>query len=232
MFVLVGSKEPLYKMEMRSRKEESAHVDEFLLHSALDVVDELMWTTPAMALKVVDKFNDQLVSAFVTPSSVKFLLLHETRNDDTIRAFFHEVHELYLKVREWVISARSLNMPSDSLAHLLAAPHEPLLRVRHAHRIRGVRRARQDPRAAVSLAPSILVDTSHVISPHDDDVFNATRSKAEAYCKSALVLHLSAVTVALKATLLVQTWQFGAQSVLNHAQPGRRCGPGPAGRGW
>jgi trafficking protein particle complex subunit 2 len=98
MFVLVGSKEPLYKMELKSRKEESAHVDEFLLHSALDIVDELMWTTQSMALKVVDKFNDQFVSAFVTATNVKFLLLHESRNEDTIRAFFHEVHELYLKV--------------------------------------------------------------------------------------------------------------------------------------
>ncbi|GAB9465543.1 hypothetical protein Gpo141_00002949 [Globisporangium polare] len=98
LFVLVGSKEPLYKMEMKSRKEESAHVDEFLLHSALDIVDEMMWTTQPMALKVVDKFNDQLVSAFVTATNVKFLLLHETRNDDTIKAFFHEVHELYLKL--------------------------------------------------------------------------------------------------------------------------------------
>lgn len=99
MFVVVGSKEPLYKMEMRARREESAHVDEFVLHAALDLVDELMWTTPAMALKVVDRFNDQLVSAFVTASGVKFLLLHETRNDDTVKAFFHEVHELYVKVR-------------------------------------------------------------------------------------------------------------------------------------
>ncbi|GMF21411.1 unnamed protein product [Phytophthora fragariaefolia] len=98
MFVVVGSKEPLYKMEMRARREESAHVDEFVLHAALDLVDELMWTTPAMALKVVDRFNDQLVSAFVTASGVKFLLLHETRNDDTVKAFFHEVHELYVKV--------------------------------------------------------------------------------------------------------------------------------------
>ncbi|TMW69337.1 hypothetical protein Poli38472_001493 [Pythium oligandrum] len=98
MFVLVGSKEPLYKMEMKTRKEESAHVDEFLLHSALDIVDEMMWTTPNMALKVVDKFNDQFVSAFVTATNIKFLLLHESRNDDTIKAFFHEVHELYLKL--------------------------------------------------------------------------------------------------------------------------------------
>lgn len=99
LFVLVGSTQPLYKMEMKSRKEESAHVDEFLLHSALDIVDELMWTTQSMNLKVVDKFNDQFVSAFVTATNIKFLLLHETRNDDTIRAFFHEVHELYLKVQ-------------------------------------------------------------------------------------------------------------------------------------
>lgn len=100
MFVVVGSTQPLYKMEMKSRKEESAHVDEFLLHSALDIVDELMWTTQSMNLKVVDKFNDQFVSSFVTATNIKFLLLHETRNDDTIRAFFHEVHELYLKVRQ------------------------------------------------------------------------------------------------------------------------------------
>ncbi|TYZ63137.1 hypothetical protein PybrP1_008220 [[Pythium] brassicae (nom. inval.)] len=98
LFVLVGSKEPLYKMEVKSRREESAHVDEFLLHSALDIVDEAMWTTPSMALKVVDKFNEQLVSAFVAATGVRFLLLHESRNDDTIKAFFHEVHELYLKL--------------------------------------------------------------------------------------------------------------------------------------
>ena len=100
MFVVVGSKEPLYKMEMRARREDSAHVDEFVLHAALDLVDELVWTTPNMALKVVDRFNDQLVSAFVTASGVRFLLLHETRSDETIKGFFQEVHELYIKVRE------------------------------------------------------------------------------------------------------------------------------------
>ncbi|DAZ97215.1 TPA: hypothetical protein N0F65_003846 [Lagenidium giganteum] len=98
IFVMVGSKEPLYKMEMKSRRDDSAHLDEFLLHSALDLVDEMMWTTPVMALKVVDKFNDLLVSAFVTATNIKFLLLHDTKNDDTIKAFFHEVHELYLKL--------------------------------------------------------------------------------------------------------------------------------------
>jgi hypothetical protein len=29
---------------------------------------------------------------------MKFILLHETKNDDGIRSFFHDVWELYLKV--------------------------------------------------------------------------------------------------------------------------------------
>ena len=68
-------------------------------------------------LKAVDKFNEWTVSAFVTPGSkwpcpcmgiavldpcavldVKFVLLHEGKNDDGIRSFFVELWELYLKV--------------------------------------------------------------------------------------------------------------------------------------
>lgn len=99
VLMLVGTKEPLYKVEFKNRKEENAHVNEFLIHSALDVVDEMTWTTSAMALKVVDTFNDQYVSAFVTATNLKFLLLHDSRNDDAIKSFFLELYELYLKVR-------------------------------------------------------------------------------------------------------------------------------------
>jgi len=31
-------------------------------------------------------------------SDIKFMLLHDARNDDGIRNFFQEVHELYLRV--------------------------------------------------------------------------------------------------------------------------------------
>nr|CCA22607.1 trafficking protein particle complex subunit 2 putat [Albugo laibachii Nc14] len=98
VLMLVGSKVPLYKVEFKNRKEENAHVNEFLIHSALDVVDEMTWTTSAMALKVVDTFNDQYVSAFVTATNLKFLLLHDSRNDDAIKSFFTELYELYLKL--------------------------------------------------------------------------------------------------------------------------------------
>jgi len=48
-------------------------------------------------LKSVDKFNEWTVSAFVTPGNMKFVLLHEGKNDEGIRLFFNEVWELYVK---------------------------------------------------------------------------------------------------------------------------------------
>jgi len=49
-------------------------------------------------LKVVDRHNELLVSAYVTPGGGRFMLLHDGRNDDGIRGFCAEVHELYVKV--------------------------------------------------------------------------------------------------------------------------------------
>ena len=39
-----------------------------------------------------------LMSMLTLTSDMKFILLHETKNDDGIRSFFHDVWELYLKV--------------------------------------------------------------------------------------------------------------------------------------
>ena len=46
----------------------------------------------------MDRFNDQNVFAFVTASGVRFLLLHEGRNEEAVRNFFNEVYELYVKL--------------------------------------------------------------------------------------------------------------------------------------
>ena len=65
-------------------------------------------------MKVVDKSNQYLISAYITPGNILFfifksvtlllltdicfLLLHKKENEERIRQFFTEVHQLYIHV--------------------------------------------------------------------------------------------------------------------------------------
>ncbi|CAM9211964.1 unnamed protein product [Scytosiphon promiscuus] len=115
VFMIVGRNEPLYEADLSSvggssgsgggsgggrasGGEESAHLNQFIVHSALDMVERKQWSTPATYLRLVDKFNEQNVSAFLTAGGAKLMLLHDGRTDDAIRGFFSEVHELYVKL--------------------------------------------------------------------------------------------------------------------------------------
>ena len=73
-------------------------MSQFILHASLDLVDEMQWKTNTTFLKAVDKYNDLYISAYVTPGSVRFLLLHEAKNEDAVKSFFADVHELYIRV--------------------------------------------------------------------------------------------------------------------------------------
>ncbi|CAL5057166.1 unnamed protein product [Urochloa decumbens] len=77
-FVIVSKNDiPIYEAEVGSapKKEDLAYQHQFILHAALDVVQDLAWTTNAI-----------------------FMLLHDSRSDDGIKSFFQEVHELYIKI--------------------------------------------------------------------------------------------------------------------------------------
>ncbi|KAJ3309016.1 hypothetical protein HDV04_000567 [Boothiomyces sp. JEL0838] len=103
-FIIVGTQDnPLYEAEFgplqkEAKKDEYRHLNQFILHSSLDIIDELQYGTNQKYLKIVDKFNEWNVSGYVLPSGIKFLLLHDQQNVDGIRNFFSDCHELYIKV--------------------------------------------------------------------------------------------------------------------------------------
>ena len=102
---------------MRVGGGQDRHVIQMIANASLDAIEEVMRRENTMYLKSVDKFNEWIVSAFVTAGSqwcfgiflflsflwrvldVKFIILHETKNDDGIKVFFNDLWELYLKVR-------------------------------------------------------------------------------------------------------------------------------------
>ncbi|KAH8084133.1 Sedlin [Filobasidium floriforme] len=72
------------------------HVMQMIAFSSLDIVEDVMVGTGSMYLKMIDKFNEWNVSAFVAPS-VKLIILHDIKNDEGIRLFFMDVWEHYVK---------------------------------------------------------------------------------------------------------------------------------------
>lgn len=98
MFLIIGKNDvPLYEANLFTVKKEPGHLTQFLIHSALDVVDEEAASSPQMYLRAVDRFNDLYVSAYVTAGNLRLMMAHEARNEEGIRNFFIEVHELLVK---------------------------------------------------------------------------------------------------------------------------------------
>lgn len=92
------------------------HLASFVAHQALDIIEDIVWSNSSIYLKEVDVFDCLAVSAYVTCSHVKFLLITgapgwtmpganpsqagampSPPSCETIRAFLKDIHELYCK---------------------------------------------------------------------------------------------------------------------------------------
>ncbi|KAF7559970.1 hypothetical protein G7046_g4183 [Stylonectria norvegica] len=101
-FAIVGTQDnPLFEYEFGTSKqggdgqsrftEQVRHLNQFILHSSLDIAEEVQWAGGQMLvdcrcapknptypyLKCIDKFFNNYISCFVTAGNVKFLLLHQ-----------------------------------------------------------------------------------------------------------------------------------------------------------
>ncbi|KAI1815307.1 Sedlin [Poronia punctata] len=130
-FVIVGTQDnPLFEYEFGTSKaggdgqarfpEQARHMNQFIVHSSLDIVEEVQWGTGQMYLKCIDRFFNNYVSCFLTGGNVKFMLLHQPpssastinprsststiaanptspQTEEAVRAFMLEVYESWVK---------------------------------------------------------------------------------------------------------------------------------------
>ena len=83
-FMIIGPTQPLFELLdfSGSKREDLARASQFLLHAALDCVDLAVLDKKFLNstyLQVVDRHNEQVVSAYVTPGGARFLVLHDMK---------------------------------------------------------------------------------------------------------------------------------------------------------
>lgn len=99
MFIIVSPEEVVvYQLYTTLIKKEITYLHELISFASLDCIDNVEYSNNGMFLKTVDKFNEYTVTAFITAGKMKFIMLHEGKNEDSIKSFFYDVYECYCKV--------------------------------------------------------------------------------------------------------------------------------------
>jgi hypothetical protein len=72
VFVIIGKGDcALYHAEYPSdiKTDDATKLDQFLIHAALDSVDDLVWQSNGLFLKTVDSSDSSTIMAYVTPGN-------------------------------------------------------------------------------------------------------------------------------------------------------------------
>eukprot|EP00890_Picochlorum_soloecismus_P000167 jgi/Picsp_1/1150/NSC_04631-R1_trafficking protein particle complex protein 2 len=104
-FVIVGQDDvPLFDADLTQMRqadqqyERPQYLYHFVLHAALDAVDDQEWSANSMYLGVVDRFNNLQVSAYTSGSRIRMLMLHDGRSEESVKAFMKGVHDLLVPI--------------------------------------------------------------------------------------------------------------------------------------
>lgn len=118
-FTIIGTRDnPLYELEFSSFRGSSAQVPgvahfplkvkellPFISNSSLDIVEDAQWQSGILQLGKIDSFCGVVVHAYITQGNIKLILCSDTlsgevvsKQDETsIKHFFYDTHELYVK---------------------------------------------------------------------------------------------------------------------------------------
>ncbi|KAL6453899.1 TRS20 Trafficking protein particle complex subunit 20 [Candida maltosa Xu316] len=117
-FTIIGTKDnPLYELEFSSFKNTSVSSADttvnipgksqfpqstkellpFIANSSLDLIDDQTYNNSILNLGKIDQFYGLSINAYILQSQVKFLLCYNCKEETSIKQFFQEVNELYVK---------------------------------------------------------------------------------------------------------------------------------------
>jgi hypothetical protein len=89
LFVIVGKDDKLlYSFEYSDAKKFSAKDEtcsnHFVLHAALDIVDEIVWKNNSYFLKNVEKYGSMTISCYVIPSRIHHFVHYDVMSPQNI----------------------------------------------------------------------------------------------------------------------------------------------------
>ncbi|KAK3050735.1 TRAPP subunit [Extremus antarcticus] len=85
-FAIVGTRDnPLFEIDFGTSKggadgvarfrDEAKHMNQFIVHAAIDMVEEVQWHNKELYLKKVDSYQNNHIHCLLTGGNIKFMLL-------------------------------------------------------------------------------------------------------------------------------------------------------------
>ncbi len=108
-FAIIGTNDaPVYELEIGTYRQsgngvphlpnELQELEQFVLNSSLDILQNIQFKDTGLFSKNLDSFYGYKILSYLTQGNGKFLIMTDLKNhDESIRQFFIEIHELYVR---------------------------------------------------------------------------------------------------------------------------------------